>query len=136
MPQPAVWAGLTSEENSLILSKGESPSEYAAVSIPSAAIGKGFVDMQDDAGRPVRAVALQPLLAIPPSILPPDTSTLIDPATKQPRYSQRLQEAFPEGWPIVARVLVKRSALSKEMQQRLLGADEANAIKNGVGDAK
>lgn len=138
-PTPGAFVDLTPEELSCIASMGHDPADYAAVMVPSAQIGVGFADVPG-AGR---ALAVQAVAIIPPGLIPPDAGNLIDPATNQPQLSARLRDAFPATWPFIIRVLTKRSALTKDVQDRLAVVDarkEAHIVAKGIakelGDAE
>jgi hypothetical protein len=130
-PTPGAFVDLTPEELSCIASMGADPADYAAVMVPSAQVGVGFTDLPGVG----RALVVQAVAIIPPGLIPPDASNLIDPTTSQPKLSPRLRDAFPATWPFIVRVLTKRSSLTQSVQDRLAIVDarkEAQVIAKGI----
>lgn len=126
---PQLIPGLTAEELQALRYKGEDPRDFVAIVAPSMLFQLKFQDLQptDAKGHPVgppqRFIVFVPTIPIPPSLVPADTSTLIDAATGQPMLSERLRKAFVPEAPMVLRFVVRRNALAPEARAGLERAE-------------
>lgn len=129
MPQPGANGQiLTLEERSVIELRGETTSDYAAVTLPSTAKGTGFTTLPSGE----RALVIQVVFIVPADLIPPEASAIIDPQTQQPVVAKKILEAMPDGWPVVGRFLMKRNVMSKRVQDALAEMDAKAAIAEAL----
>jgi hypothetical protein len=117
---------LVPEEFAALIAKHENPRDFAALILPIAQLGLSFADVQTPNGM-VRVVVFQVMAIVPPPIMPPDVSNLIDPKTNQPQLSRRLRNALVQDVPAMFRVVVRRSALTDEAQAACAAIEQSGA---------
>lgn len=123
-PPPGVSLDLAPNEVDLLVYGHENPDNFVAMLMPAAQVGLGFADIPTPRGLQ-RHLTMQVVIMIPPGILPPDTSAILDPKTKQPMASKRLQMAFPPTIPPVVRTIIRKTALAPEVQAAMAAARSA-----------
>lgn len=112
-PPCAVYVQLNDEDRAALGVLSEKPDDFVAIVASSAQFMLGFQDIPTPDGVK-RVCILQAIVIVPPDILAPDPTFLLD-KDGNPAPSERIQKALTQ-IPLMVRALVRRSALTPAYQ--------------------